>query len=158
MLTVRATVRTVLVVVCVAIALYLLWRLRKPISWLLIATFLAVALSSPVNWLSRRMRRGFAITIVYLGLLLVPILLIAAIVPPLITEGNNFADNVPTYARDVTKFVQDNERLREINQDYDITAQLEKEAQKLPNRLGGAAGTLRDVGLGIVNSVFAVTT
>jgi predicted PurR-regulated permease PerM len=79
-------------------------------------------------------------------------------VPPLITEGNNFADNVPTYARDVTKFVEDNERLRELNQDYDITTQLEKEAQKLPNRLGGAAGTLRDVGLGIVNSVFALIT
>ena len=104
------------------------------------------------------MKRGFAITIVYLGLLLVPILLIAAIVPPLITEANNFADNVPTYADDVTDYVQKNERLREINEDYDITAQLEKEAQKLPNRLGGAAGTLRDVGLGIVNSVFALIT
>jgi predicted PurR-regulated permease PerM len=156
--TVRAIVRIVLVVVCVAITLYLLWLLRKPISWLLIAIFLAVALSPPVNWLSRRMKRGFAITIVYLGLLLIPILLIAAIVPPLITEANNFADNVPTYADDVTEFVQKNKRLREINQDYDITAQLEKEAQKLPNRLGGAAGTLRDVGLGIVNSVFALIT
>src|SRR5215207_1184666 len=158
MLTVRAIVRIVLVVVCVAIALYLLWLLRKPISWLLIATFLAVALSPPVNWLAARMRRGFAIAIVYLGLLLIPILLIAAIVPPLITEANNFADNVPTYADDVTEFVQKNKRLREINQDYDITAQLEKEAKKLPNRLGGAAGTLRDVGLGIVNSVFALIT
>src|SRR5215207_353645 len=158
MLSVRAIVRIVLVVVCVAIALYLLWLLRKPISWLLIAIFLAVALSPPVNWLARRMRRGFAITIVYLGLLLIPILLIAAIVPPLITEANNFADNVPTYADDVTEFVQKNKQLREINQDYDITAQLEKEAKKLPNRLGGAAGTLRDVGLGIVNSVFALIT
>jgi predicted PurR-regulated permease PerM len=158
MLTIRSIVRIVLVIVCVAITLYLLWLLRKPISWLLIATFLAVALSPPVNWLARRMKRGFAITIVYLGLLLIPILLIAAIVPPLITEANNFADNVPTYADDVTEFVQKNKRLREINQDYDITAQLEKEAQKLPNRLGGAAGTLRDVGLGIVNSVFALIT
>jgi predicted PurR-regulated permease PerM len=158
MLSVKAIVRIVLVVVCVAIALYLLWLLRRPISWLLIAIFLAVALSSPVNWLARRMKRGLAITVVYLGLLLVPILLIAAIVPPLITEANNFADNVPAYADDVTKFVEDNERLREINQDYDITGQLEKEAQKLPNRLGGAAGTLRDVGLGIVNSVFALIT
>jgi predicted PurR-regulated permease PerM len=158
MLTVRAIVRIVLVVVCVAITLYLLWLLRKPISWLLIAIFLAVALSPPVNYLSRRMKRGFAITIVYLGLLLIPILLIAAIVPPLITEANNFADNVPAYADDVTQFVQDNKRLREINKDYDITGQLEKEAQKLPNRLGGAAGTLRDVGLGIVNSVFALIT
>ena len=124
--------RIVLTTVCVAITLYLLWQLRKPISWLLIATFLAVALSPPVNWLAQRMRRGFAITIVYLGLLLIPILLIAAIVPPLITEANNFADNVPTYADDVTEFVQDNKRLREINEDYDITAQLEKEAQKAP--------------------------
>ena len=39
---VRDIVRIVLVVVCVAIVLYLLWLLRKPISWLLIATFLAV--------------------------------------------------------------------------------------------------------------------
>ena len=158
MLSVRAIVRIVLVVVAVAIILYLLWLVRKPISWLLIAIFLAVALSPPVNWLARRMRRGFAITIVYLGLLLVPILLIAAIVPPVITEGNNFADNVPTYADDVTEFVQKNRTLRNLNNDYNITAQLEKEAKKLPNRLGGAAGTLRDVGLGIVNSVFALIT
>jgi predicted PurR-regulated permease PerM len=158
MLTARTIVRIVLVVVCVAITLYLLWLLRKPISWLLIAIFLAVALSPPVNWLARRMKRGLAISVVYLGLLLIPILLIAAIVPPLITEANNFADNVPAYADDVTAFVQKNKRLREINQDYDITGQLEKEAKKLPNRLGGAAGTLRDVGLGIVNSVFALIT
>lgn len=158
MLTVKGIARIVLVVVCVAITLYLLWLLRKPISWLLIAIFLAVALSPPVNWLARRMKRGFAITIVFLGLLLLPILLIALIVPPLITEANNFADNVPVYADDVTNFVQDNKRLRNINQDYDITGQLEKEARKLPNRLGGAAGTLRDVGFGIVSSLFALIT
>jgi predicted PurR-regulated permease PerM len=151
-------VRTVLTVVCVAILLYLIYRLRKPISWILIASFLAVALSRPVNRLARHMRRGFAITIVFLGLLAVPIALIALIVPPLITEGNDFADKVPSYARDVTHYVQNNKTLRKINRDYDITDKLEKEAGKLPNRLGGAAGTLRDVGFGIVNSAFALIT
>jgi predicted PurR-regulated permease PerM len=154
----RQIVRTVLTVVCVAVALYLLWRLRKPISWVLIAAFLAVALSPPVNVLARHMRRGFAIAIVYLGLLAVPIALIALIVPPLITEANDFADKVPSYARDVTHYVQHNKSLRKINRDYDITDKLEKEAGKLPNRLGGAAGTLRDVGFGIVNSLFALIT
>jgi predicted PurR-regulated permease PerM len=157
-LSVRNIVRIVFVIVCVAVILYLLWLLRKPISWLLISTFLAVALSPPVNYLSRRMKRGFAITLVYLGLLLVPVLLIALIVPPLITEANNFADNVPQYADDVTEFVRENDRLREINQDYDITGKLEEEAAKLPERLGGAAGTLRDIGFGIVNSLFALLT
>ena len=154
----RDIVRIVLVVVCVAITLYLLWLLRKPISWLLIAAFLAIALSPPVNALNRHMRRGFAIALTYLGLLAVPVLLIALIVPPLITEANNFADNVPKYADDVTEYVQKNKRLREINKDYDITQKLEEEAKKLPNRLGGAAGTLRDIGFGIVNSLFALIT
>jgi predicted PurR-regulated permease PerM len=157
-LSVRDIVRIVLVVVCVAVTLYLLWLLRKPISWLLIAIFLAVALSPPVNWLNRRMRRGFAISIVYLALLLVPVLLIALIVPPLISEANNFADNVPRYADDVTEYVQKNDTLREINDDYDITSKLKEEASKLPSRLGGAAGTLRDIGFGIVNSLFALIT
>ena len=154
----RQIVRTVVTVVCVALALYLLYLLRKPISWILIAGFLAVALSPPVNVLSRHMRRGFAITITFLGLLAIPIALIALIVPPLITEANDFADNVPQYARDVTKYVKENDRLRKINEDYDITSKLEDEAGKLPNRLGGAAGTLRDVGFGIVNSLFAAIT
>ena len=148
----------VLTVVCVAIALYLLYRLRRPIGWLLIALFLALALSGPVNYLSTRMRRGLAITVVYLVLLAIPMALIALIAPPLVTEGNRFGRNVPAYANDVTNFVQDNERLRKLNQDYDITGQLEREAAKLPERLGGAAGTLRDVGFGVINSAFALVT
>jgi predicted PurR-regulated permease PerM len=157
-ISVRDIVRVVLVVVTVAITLYLLYVLRKPISWVLISVFLAVALSPPVNYLARSMKRGFAIALVYLGLLLVPILLIALIVPPLITEANNFADNVPQYADDVTNFVQRNHRLRELNEDYDITGKLQDEAGKLPGRLGGAAGTLRDIGFGIVSSLFALLT
>ncbi len=158
MLTARTVVRIVLIVVCVAISLYLIYLVRRPLFWVLISIFLAVALSGPVNYLARRMRRGFAITLVYLGLLAVPILLIALIVPPLITEADKFANDVPRYARDVTDFVENNDRLREINRDYDITSQIEKEAGKLPGKLGGAAGTLRDVGFGIVNSLFALIT
>jgi predicted PurR-regulated permease PerM len=156
--TARSVIRIVLIIVCVVICLYLLFLLRRPITWLLVAIFLAVALSGPVNYLEAHMRRGLAITLVYLGLLLIPILLIALIVPPLITEADNFANDVPRYARDVTEFVRENEQLRSINQDYDITSKLEEEAGKLPDKLGGAAGTLRDVGLGIVNSLFALIT
>jgi predicted PurR-regulated permease PerM len=158
MLSVRDIVRIVLTVVCVVVTLYLLWTLRKPIGWLLAAIFLATALSPVVNWLARRMKRGFAIALTYLGLLLVPILLISLIVPPLISEANNFADHVPQYADDVTNYVQKNKTLRSLNEDYDVTTKLKEEAAKLPNRLGGAAGTLRDIGLGIVNSLFALLT
>lgn len=154
----RVVVRTVLIVVAVVVLLYLIYLVRKPIGWLLIATFLAVALSGAVNALDQRMRRGFAITLVYLGMLALPIALGALIVPSLVEEGSNLADNAPQYSRDITDFVEKNDRLRSLNEDYDITTKLQEEAEKLPSKLGGAASTLRDVGFGIVNSIFALVT
>jgi predicted PurR-regulated permease PerM len=151
-------VRIVLIVVAVAVCLYLIYQVRRPLTWIGISVFLALALAGPVNRLSRHMRRGFAIALVYVGLLAVPFALIALIVPPFITEGNNFANNLPKYSRDVTHFVERNERLRELNKDYDITEKLQDEADKLPSKLGGAATTLRDVGIAIVNSLFALIT
>jgi predicted PurR-regulated permease PerM len=58
----------------------------------------------------------------------------------------------------LTSFVEDSERLRELDRDYDITARLEESAAELPARLGGAAATLRDLGVGLVNSIFALVT
>jgi predicted PurR-regulated permease PerM len=154
----KAIVRFILIVVAVVAVLYVLYLLRRPIGWLFIAVFLAVALSAPVNALDRRMRRGFAIAIVYLGLLLVPLLLAAVIVPPAVTGANNLAHNAPQYARDVTKFVQRNRTLRKLNNDYHLTDKLQQEASKLPGKLGGAAKTLRDVGFGLVSRIFELVT
>ena len=150
--------RTVLIVVGVAVSLYLLFLLRRPIAWLAIATFLAVALSGPVNRLTNHMRRGLAIAVVYLGLLAIPALLIALIVPTLITQGTTFAQDLPKYSRDVSDFVNKNDRLRKVNEDYDITQKLQEQADKLPTRLGGAAKTLGDIGFGLINSVFSLVT
>jgi predicted PurR-regulated permease PerM len=154
----KAIVRIVLIVVAVVICLYLIYRVRKPLGWVFISVFLAVALSGPVNALERHMRRGFAITIVYLVLLALPLGLMALIIPPLVTEANKFAQNVPQYSRDVTDYVENNDRLRKLNDDYNITEKLQQEAEKLPSKLGGAAKVLRDVGFGIVNSLFALVT
>jgi predicted PurR-regulated permease PerM len=155
-LPVRSIVRVVATVVIAGIALYLVWLLRKPIGWVLTATFVAIALSAPVNALNRRMRRGFAILIVYLGLILVPFGLAALIVPPMVTQGTQLAENLPHYSRDVQNFVRKNRRLHELDQKYDITGELNKQAAKLPGRVGDAAKILGDIGLGLVNSVFAL--
>jgi predicted PurR-regulated permease PerM len=155
---VQTIVRTMISAVCVAFALYLVYLLRKPISWVLIAIFLAVALAGPVNWLNTRMRRGFAIAIVYLGLLLIPIGIAALIVPPLVTQGNNLIQNLPDYAQDAQDFTQKNETLRKLERDYNITEKLQQQAEKLPARIGDAATVLGNIGLGLVNSLFALFT
>jgi predicted PurR-regulated permease PerM len=155
---VRAVVRIVITTVAVLITLYLVYRLRKPIGWLLIALFLAIALSGPVNLLHRHMKRGFAIAIVYLGLFLVPVGIAAIVVPPIVNGAEDLATDAPKYARDVTEYVNDNERLRELNEKYDLTEKLQEEAGQLPSKVGDAAGLLRDVGFGLINSIFALVT
>ncbi|MDA0162745.1 AI-2E family transporter [Solirubrobacter ginsenosidimutans] len=154
----RIIVRTLVIFVSFAISLYLVYLLRKPIGWVLIATFLAVALSGPVNVLNQWMRRGFAITIVYFCLLLIPIGIGALIIPPLVTQGNNLIQNLPRYAQDVQDYTNKNERLRKIEADYNITEKLQQQADKLPARVGDAANVLGNIGLGLVNSLFALFT
>jgi predicted PurR-regulated permease PerM len=157
-LSTRAVVRTVLTVVAVVLALYLIYLVRKPLTWIFIAGFLAIALSGPVSFLSQRMRRGFAVAIVYVTLILVPFLIMAALLPPIVEQGNNLAQSLPSYARDLTEFVQKDSRLRSLEQDYDITGKLEEQASALPGKLGDAAGVLSDIGVGLVNSIFAGVT
>lgn len=150
--------RVVLIIVAVVVSLYLIWLLRKPLSWVFIAGFLAIALTGPVNYLSRAMPRKLAIALTYLGLILVPILLIAVIVPPIVREATDLADKAPQYAQDVQDFVDNNQKLRKLEDDYGVVTKLKQEAEKLPARLGDAASALGNLGVGLVNSIFALVT
>ncbi|MBJ7519525.1 MAG: AI-2E family transporter [Solirubrobacteraceae bacterium] len=154
----KAILRAVLIIVAVVIALYLIIQLRTPLTWLIIAAFIAVPLATLAGRLEQFMPRWLAIVLVYVGLILTPVGLGAILVPPLVTEGNNFVNDVPGYAQDITEFVENNERLRELEAEYDITTKLEEEAAKLPGEIGDAATILQDVGFGIVSSLFAILT
>jgi predicted PurR-regulated permease PerM len=157
-LTVRVMLRAVLVVVGVALALYLVVLLRRPLTWIFIAGFLAIALAGPVNFLARRIRRGFAVALVYVGLIVAPLAVLGVLLPPIVTQANRLANNLPAYAADFSDFVAGNPTLRRLQQDYDLTGKLEQQAEKLPARLGDAAGVLSGIGLGIVNSIFTAVT
>jgi predicted PurR-regulated permease PerM len=154
----RVVLRIVLIIVAVALCLYLIYLLRRPLGWLGIALFIAVALSGPVNYLNRYMRRGFAILIVYLGLLFVPIGLGAMVIPPVVSSIEDFAQNAPAYAADAQKFIEENKTLRGLDEKYDIAGQVREKAAELPARVGDAATVLGDIGLGLVNSVFTLVT
>jgi predicted PurR-regulated permease PerM len=154
----RTVLRTVLIVVTVVFTLYVLYLIRTPLSWIFVAGFIAVAASGPVNYLNRHMKRGFAITIVYLSLILAPFALLALLVPPIVEQVNHLVDKAPEYAQDITDYVNDNETLRNVDQDYDVTQKLKEEAGKLPGKVGDVAGVLGDIGLGILNGIFTAVT
>jgi len=151
----RSVLRVVLIVLAVVGVLLLIRMLWVPIAWIILATFLAIALSGPVNILARRMRRGLAITIVYLTVLLVPIGLAGLIVPPLVRQGVDFVEKLPQYSNDLQDYVHKNKKLNKLNNDLGLTDRVNKLANDAPNRVGAAAGVLRDLGSGLVSSIFA---
>lgn len=154
----RTALRTVMTVLGVALTVYVVYLLRKPISWLVVAAFLAVAVGGPVRRLEGRMPRGAAIAIVYSAVICIPIALGALLIPPLVNQAEDLVNNVPGYVDDFEKFVNDNDTLKKLNEDYDITAKLQDEAAKLPSHIGTATDTLSNIGVGLVNSIFAAVT
>jgi predicted PurR-regulated permease PerM len=154
----RAVLRSVLIVVSVAIVLYLIVLLQRPLTWLVIAAFIAIAMSGPVNLLERHMKRGLAVGLAYAGLVMIPIAIGALLIPSLVGQIENLAENVPEYAQDVTSFVQDNDTLNNLNDKFDFTSGIQNAADDLPSKIGDAAGVLQDIGLGVINSIFAAVT
>jgi predicted PurR-regulated permease PerM len=58
----------------------------------------------------------------------------------------------------VRDFIERNPTLRYLQQKYDIAGQLQKKAAERPEKIGSAASVLADLGLGLLNSIFAVVT
>lgn len=154
----RRIMRTVLTVVLAVGAIYLIYRLRQPLTWLLISAFVAIAVSGPVNVLARHMKRGLAIAIVYVAIIAVPVTIAAIFVPPLITSTVNLVNDLPSYVDDVQNTLNDNKAFRKLNENFDVNQKLTDAANDLSSHLGDAAGLLGDIGTAAINSIFGGLT
>lgn len=145
-----AIAKVVVVAALVVGALFLLWEIRAVIGLLLISIFFALAISPPVEWLDRhRVPRWLAILIVYLGIGTAIVGVGLLIVPPLVEGIDDLSGDIPNYIEDLRQ----NDSFRDYDDRYDITSGLETQATELPSRLGDAAGTLRDVTVGVFSSL-----
>jgi predicted PurR-regulated permease PerM len=139
--------KVVLVAAAVIGALYfVLFLVLQVIGLFLIAVFFALAIAPPVNWLQdHRVPRWLAILLVYLAIAAMIFGIGLLIVPPLAEGVDDLSADLPGYVEDL----RENETFREYDDRYDITERLQEQAEDLPNRLGDAAGTLRDVTVGV---------
>jgi predicted PurR-regulated permease PerM len=142
----RAVAKIVLVIAGVAAALYLAYRIRTVIGLVLISVFFAIAIAPAVNWLNRRrVPRWAAILLVYLSIAASIFGIGLLIVPPLVNGVQDLSSNLPGYVDDL----RHNQTFRDYDNRYHITQKLTQQAQQLPSKLGAAAGTLRDVTVGV---------
>jgi predicted PurR-regulated permease PerM len=138
--------RVVLVTAAVVGGLYFVYLIREIVGLILIAVFFAVAIAPAVNWLNnRRVPRWLAILLVYLGIAASIFGIGLLIVPPLVNGVDDLSHDLPGYIDDL----RENETFAEYDDKYDITDKLNEQVDSLPDRLGDAAGTLRDVTVGV---------
>jgi predicted PurR-regulated permease PerM len=99
------TILTILaIVLAVAVVLELLWIARHVLTWILISVFLALAINPAVDWLQTHgvRRRGPAVGIAYLVVLIAIAGIGALFIPTLVDQVNKFVDAVPGYVHDLT--------------------------------------------------------
>ena len=108
-----------------------------------IAALLAIGLDPSVGWLVRRgMRRGFAVALVFLSLLVVIGGAAYAIVPPVVDQVASFITTVPHLIGDL----QTNPTVKKLDAKFHLLAALE--SSSFVQTIGsGAAGSIVSVGL-----------
>jgi predicted PurR-regulated permease PerM len=154
--------RTVLVVLGIIIAAYLLLQIVQAaqgiLIWIFVAIFLALALNPAVDALQRRgvRRRGVAVSIVFIGAILVIAGLAATIVPTIVSQVNDFIAAVPGYVEDLTK---GQGRLGFLEREYQITERVRDAlASGVATKVLGLSGTALAVTKGVITAVFATVT
>jgi predicted PurR-regulated permease PerM len=155
----RSILRVVGTVVASALALYLLYLLRQPIGYLVLALFIAVFVSAPVNVLHRHMPRGLAIALVYFGIVLMPLGIGAILIPPLVEATDDLIHDLPGYVDDLEATINDSETLKQINDDYDVTEKLQEFSTDAGSgALSSAPTALADIGKFLVELIFQIVT
>lgn len=151
---VRQVAITTLVAVGVVLAslgtVVAIGRVSKVVTYLLVALFLAVILTPPVDFLQHRLklRRGLATFVVLLLALLALSGMIYAFVKPLVDQGREFSDNVPEMVEDAQEGKGTVGRLVER---YELEDWVEENRATIDQQARDA-GTR---GLGIVQQVFS---
>jgi predicted PurR-regulated permease PerM len=136
----------------------LLGRLTTTITLLVVAFFLTLALNPLVEWLTRRpMRRGFAVAIVFAGVVVVFALLGLLVVPPVVTQGSDLVQKAPDWLDQVLN----SDVVRRLDREYDVVDKLQAEATKrlsdggfISSIFGGVLG----VGAAVIGGVFQAFT
>jgi predicted PurR-regulated permease PerM len=142
--------RATLLLASLSLLGYGLYLVRGVVLLVGIAAFVATALAPPVNALTRRrVPRPVAILTVYFALAAGMAGTGAVFVPSVIDGVDSIATGAPGY---IAHFRRSGV-YRRYDREYKISAKIRTEIAGLPQRVGDAAGTLRDVTVGVFDAL-----
>jgi predicted PurR-regulated permease PerM len=127
------------------IGLYALYSVRAVLIRVLVAMFIAVSLDPAVRLLTRRgLRRGWAVTLIFVLFLVATAGFLLSVIPPLVTQFRALLDDLPGY---LTTLQRRSGQFRELNDRFDLSSRLQGVIGGLPAQLGSGV-------LGVTGRVF----
>jgi len=133
-------------------------RLGTVITLLVVSFFLTLALNPLVEALTRRrVRRGWAVTIVFLGVLALFTLVGWLVIPPVVQQGTELTTNAPRMFDNVLA----NPWVQDVDHRYQLVQRIQEEVNKRVadgNLWAGVFGGVLDAGKVIASGVFSVLT
>ena len=153
---ISGVLRIVFILVATGFGVYLVWRVRAVIRLLAISLFLAFALFPLVDAMERKTRapRWLLILIAYVILAMLVALIGYVVIPSLVKELHMLSRDAPHYAA----VLRHNSTFRHYDDRYHITTKLVHDAHRLPELLGGLAGSLKDVTVGAFSFISQLIT
>lgn len=144
------------------LAALMLWntlgRLTTTVTLVVVAFFLTLALNPLVESLTRQgLRRPASVTVVFAGVVVVFTLLGLLVVPPVVTQGGELAQDAPDYLNQVLN----SGLVRELDADYQVVDKVQEEFNRRITDgtfLGQVFGGVLGVGAAVVGGLFQAFT
>jgi predicted PurR-regulated permease PerM len=99
-------------------------KLSQVITLLAVAVFLALGLDPVVRFFQRRgLSRGWAVTIVFLAVIVLFAALVGLLLPPLAKQATDLANNAPTYVESLLR----NKQVKSLDEHYHVVTRLQEQ-------------------------------
>jgi predicted PurR-regulated permease PerM len=122
-----------------AVSLFVIYEVRRILIWIAVSVFAAAVLSPVVAFLVRKgMKRGLAVGLVIVTLVVLGGGITYAFVKPLVSESVKFAEDLPTLVEDVRNAPV----VKSILNRFNIQDTVKTSSEDLPRRLLGLSGPL----------------
>ena len=148
--------RWALTIAAVSAVLSALWSVVNIVVLIVMAAVLAIGLDPAVRWMERRgQSRGRAVTLIFLGALAVVILFASLVIPRLVTQVGELADNIPDY---VDQLAARDDAIGRYVREHDVAGRLQAFVETLPEKITNSFGTIVGVAGKVGGAIFNVLT
>jgi predicted PurR-regulated permease PerM len=148
--------RWALTLAAVSAVLAALWSVVNIMVLVVMAAVLAIGLDPAVRSMERRgQSRGRAVTLIFLGALAVVVLFASLVIPRLVTQVGELADDIPGYLDDIA---ERDDALGRYFQENDVADKLQTFVKDLPRKITNSFGTIVGVAGKVGSVIFNFVT